>query len=490
MGSIKKQGITNTIISYIGICIGFLNLIILQPFMLSTEELGLTRIMYSFTLIVGTLFPVGINYLTIKFFPRFKNKANGHNGYFGLLLLIAFIGYLIAGTAILLVKNYILFKYSNAPLFVEYFQYVLPISFCVGFTSIITGYCSALFKTSVPSFLNDVYLRVFMTIIVALYFTKLISFSVFVSLYASSYAIQLIVLLCYVKFLKALNLKINWTFFKLQHVREIVKYTFMLALASLAAIGIRNIDVLLVGSYLNLDAVAIYTLGMTIGSLIEIPVNSLGRIADSKISDAIQRKDMNMVRVVYNKSVKYLILIGGIILVLLYANINEVITFLPEKYYGAKWVILIIAFSAFVNMATGVNTSIIYYSDKYVTGTYLLFAMILISVVLNVFLIPLYGIEGSAVATAIALILFNIAKFLLIKKHFQLQPYDASIFRILFAIAICFFVAIIFPAFGNRIIHITVQTITLVLVFVVLLMGFKVFTMNDVKLFSIKNLYN
>jgi O-antigen/teichoic acid export membrane protein len=458
--------------------------------MLKPEELGLTRIMYSFTLLVGTLFPVGLNFLTIKFFPRFKNKTNGHNGYFGLLLLIAFIGYVIVGAIIFLAKNYIMHKYSNAPLFVEYFYYVFPISFCIGFTSIITGYCSALFKTSVPSFLNDVYLRLFVTIIVALYFSKLISFSIFVSLYASSYAIQLIVLLCYVKFLKALNLKINWTFFKSQHVKEIVKYTFMLALASLASIGIRNIDVLLVGGYLNLDAVAVYTLGMTIGTLIEIPVNSLGRIADSKISDALQRQDLNMVRVVYSKSVKYLILIGGIILVLLYANINEAITFLPEKYYGAKWVILIIAFSAFVNMATGINTSIIYYSDKYVTGTYLLFAMILISIGLNIILIPLYGIEGSATATAVAMILYNVAKFLLIKKHFQLQPYDASIFKILFVIAICFIVAIVFPSFGNKIIHITIQTIALVLVFVALLIGFKVFTMNDIKSFSIKNLFS
>ncbi|MFM9597340.1 polysaccharide biosynthesis C-terminal domain-containing protein, partial [Streptomyces scabiei] len=78
-------------------------------------------------------------------------------------------------------------------------------------------------------------------------------------------------------------------------------------------------------------------------------------------------------------------------------------------------------------MATGVNTSIIYFSHKYVTGTYLLFAMIAVSLGLNFVLIPKLGIEGSAAATAIALVLYNIAKFLLIKKHFNLQPYDGKI---------------------------------------------------------------
>ena len=489
MGSIKKQGLTNTIISYIGICIGFLNLIVLQPFMLNLEEFGLTRIIYSFTLLVGTLFPVGLNFLTIKFFPRFRNVENKHNGYLGLLMLIALIGYLIIAILIFSFKNYIFLKYSNSPLFIEYFYYVFPISFCVGFVSILSGFCSVLFKTTVPSFLNDIYLRLFVTVIVTLYYCKLITFPIFIFLYASSYLIQLIALLFYLKFLDVFHLKINWAFFKTQNQKEIIKYTMLLAIASLASIGIRNIDIMLVGSYLNLNAVAIYTLGMTIGSLIEIPVNSLGRIADSKISDAIQRNDMQMVKEVYHKSVKYLILIGGIGFVLLYANINEAITFLPVKYYNAKWVVIIISFSAFINMATGVNTSIIYYSHKYILGTYLLIAMIIISILLNMLLIPLYGIEGAALATSIAMALYNIAKFIIIKLYFQLQPYDTSIFKILFAVIICFVTAFIFPSFDNKILRMFTISITLTSLFGILLLSLKIFAISDVKSFSIKKLF-
>jgi O-antigen/teichoic acid export membrane protein len=484
MGSIKKQGITNTIISYIGISIGFLNLVILQPFMLKPEELGLTRIIFSFTLLIGTLFPVGLNYLTVKFFPLFKNKANGHNGYFGLLLLLALVGFLLISLIVFIARDTILEKYSGAPLFVEYFSFVFPISFCVGFTTVITGYCNALFKSSVPSFLNEVYLRCFTTIIVCLYFLKLITFPLFITLYASSYAIQLLVMLLYVKFLKALTLKINWSFFKSQPLREIFRYTLLLALAALASMGIRNIDVMLVGSYLSLDAVAVYSLGMVIGGLIEIPVNSLGRIADSKISDAIQRGDMKMVGIVYNKSVKYLVLFGGILFVLLFANVSDAIFFLPQKYHEAKWVILIIGFSAFINMATGVNSSILYFSHKYVTATVLLFAMILISVVLNVCLIPRFGIEGSALATAIAMILYNVAKFYLIKKHFHLQPYDKSVIKLFFIILSCGLLVLILPYFENKVLSIAIRSIVLTSVFVSLIFGLKVFSVDEMRNFK------
>jgi hypothetical protein len=41
MGIIQKQGIANTIISYLGIAIGFVNIIYIQPQLLSSEEVGL-----------------------------------------------------------------------------------------------------------------------------------------------------------------------------------------------------------------------------------------------------------------------------------------------------------------------------------------------------------------------------------------------------------------------------------------------------------------
>ena len=102
MGSIQKQAIQNTIISYSGVVIGFVNTLILQPKMLSPEELGLTRILYSTSILIATLFPLGINAFTIKFFPKFRNADNGHNGYFGLLLLISFIGFAVVAAGVLL----------------------------------------------------------------------------------------------------------------------------------------------------------------------------------------------------------------------------------------------------------------------------------------------------------------------------------------------------------------------------------------------------
>ena len=104
MGVIKRQGIKNTIAVYIGLAIGFLNLIVIQPYFLTKEELGLTRLLYSFSLVVAMFVPLGIGNATTRFFPVFKNIDKKHHGYFGFMLLFPLIGFALTSLVIFLLK--------------------------------------------------------------------------------------------------------------------------------------------------------------------------------------------------------------------------------------------------------------------------------------------------------------------------------------------------------------------------------------------------
>ena len=137
MGILGKQGISNTIISYLGIIVGFVNVIILQPLMLSPEELGLIRMLYSVSILLATIFPLGINGITTRFFPVFRNHENGHHGYIGLICCLALVFYLIFGIVIFVFKDAIFSSYQNSQLFIQYFSYVFPLTFFLGFLSII-----------------------------------------------------------------------------------------------------------------------------------------------------------------------------------------------------------------------------------------------------------------------------------------------------------------------------------------------------------------
>src|SRR5689334_411494 len=169
MGIIQRQGIRNAVITYAGIVIGFVNLIIIQPKFLTPEELGLTRILFSFSALIASFLPLGIQNITLKYFPYYKDPAKKHSGYFGFMLLFPAIGFLLVSASILILKNFIIGIYIvNSKLFTEYFNYVFPMILCLSFTQVLTTYSSTLFRTTIPSFINDILVRIFSIIVVSL----------------------------------------------------------------------------------------------------------------------------------------------------------------------------------------------------------------------------------------------------------------------------------------------------------------------------------
>ncbi len=441
MGVIQKQGIQNTIISYIGIIIGFVNVLILQPIMLSPEELGLTRILYSTATLLGTIFPLGLNGVTIKFLPQFRNAETGNRGFLGFLLLISFIFSIIMFVILFLFKDIIIQKYvTNSALFVEYIYYILPLTLVVGFISIINVYFFAQFKTTIPSFLNEIYIRLLLIIIVSLYFLKIIPFEWFMRCYLLIFISQLSILGFLILKNELKSFAIDWKIFNKKKVKEILSFSLTMALATVASIALRNIDVLIIGIYLPLSNIAMYTIAVTIAGIIEAPSTALGKIADSKISNAFATSNFKEISEIYSKSTRILMFIGFMLFTLITINITELLTFLPQNYRNGEMVIIIVSLSALFNMMTGINSSIIFYSNKHKQGTILLVLLIVSAIILNIVLIPKYGIIGAAIATSLNLFFYNLVKLLMIYFYFNLQPFGNYVWKIISVCVICFMI--------------------------------------------------
>jgi O-antigen/teichoic acid export membrane protein len=456
--------------SYAGVLIGFVNLIIVQPEMLEVYEVGLIRMLTSTSIILGTLFPLGLNGTTIRFFPKFRDPASGNHGFINVVLLAGFLSYILFAIAVYLLRHQIFSGYNESPLFLEYFTYIFPMTFFAGMVSLSNGYAFALFKSTAPSFLDEIFNRVCQVVLICAYFVRIISFETFITLFMLITAVQLVILWSYLSRMDKLTLKIDWAFIKINEWGSIVKYTLLMALASVASRSLRQIDVVMVGSDLSngfpLEEVAVYTIAVTIGSIIEVPANALSKIADPKIADALQRKDTVMIRNVYYKSTRFLMILGGLLFICVFASIHQLLGMIGGKYVFGEGVVIIIAASAFFNMSTGLNNSMIYYSEKIRTGTILLVLVLILSIVLNYFFIPLWGIKGAAFATAIAFMMFNLVKFLIILKVFKLQPFGRFVFVVLGLMGVCLGVNYFLPVLDQPVLDIIYRSVVLSLIYI------------------------
>ncbi len=468
MSTIKKQSIRNTIITYLGVVIGFVSLLFIQPNLLKPEELGLTKILIAAASLIATILPLGVSSVTTKFFPYFRNAEKKHHGYFGFMLLFPLTGLVVCGILMYAFKNLIIQQYIHQSyLFTHYFHLVLPFAFIIGVNMTLNAYCSSLFKTSVISFFEGIVSRILFIIIIVFYYFGWIDLTQLMYLYVCIYLLQVIAMVIYINTIDKPSLRIDTQFLKSVGVNKLVGFGLLLTLTNFSSIGLKHLDSIMIGKYMNLDYVGIFALASFIGLVIEIPLSSLERITNPKIAQAWVNKDTESIRKIYSQSVKYLMLIGGILLVGITANVNELLSLLPEPYHQGAMVAVIACIGAFLNVSTGVNTSILFSSEKYIYGTYLLFMLLITAILLNIILIPLYGIIGAALATVISSIIYNALKYFIILKNFNMQPYNQSSLKIMMVIVLSFAVAFSIPSFSNAIVSILIKSSVITLVYAV-----------------------
>ena len=91
MGIIRQQAVKGTIYSYLGVIIGFITTAIIFPRILSTEEIGLLKLLVSFSVFfLHNLASLGFTNVINRLFPWFRDKNSGHNGFVIVALLISF----------------------------------------------------------------------------------------------------------------------------------------------------------------------------------------------------------------------------------------------------------------------------------------------------------------------------------------------------------------------------------------------------------------
>src|SRR5690606_18843103 len=96
MGVIRRQGIKKSLILYFGVLIGIASTLYIYP--LEEDIYGLARFLLSMAGLLAPFLSWGVNSLAIRFFPVFRDKQTGHQGFLGLLLLLSTSCFVLLGT--------------------------------------------------------------------------------------------------------------------------------------------------------------------------------------------------------------------------------------------------------------------------------------------------------------------------------------------------------------------------------------------------------
>jgi len=472
MGIIEKQATRNAIYSYLGAVLGFITLI-WASHVLTTDENGLTRVLVSIATLLAQFGNLGFNTVTIKFFPYFKNKEKGHHGFLFYALAVASIGFTGCLIAYYAFQDWIIESNTEkSKLFVDYLFYLMPLTFFALFFNVFDTYLRATYSSVAGSFTKEFLQRIFILIALALYFLKFIDFPVFVFLYIAATCAPTLLLLYFIIKQKEWHVKPTKGFVSKELKNNILKLSFYSILSGGAGAIIVNIDAIMVNQLLGLSKTGVYSIAFYFGTIIIIPARSLYRIASSIISEAFKNDDIEQIKKLYNKSCNTQLTIGAFLFIGIVTNIHNIMDILPPEYETGKNVILIISAGYLVEMATGINQIIIVNSKYYRFDAYFIFLIVAIVIIANLIFIPLYGIAGSAIATALSIALGNTLRYLFLKIKYDMQPYDLNTLKLITISCIVFIIGYYLPNMNHLMLDILLRGSLVTVLFVFLILKF------------------
>ena len=93
-------------------------------------------------------------------------------------------------------------------------------------------------------------------------------------------------------------------------------------------------------------------------------------------------------------------------------------------------------------------------------------SLIFITLFTNWIFIPVYGIVGAAMATAISLLLFNLAAFLFLLVKFKMQPFTIKTVLAVIIAFLALFLTGLLPEIGSPIVNILMQSIVILCIYI------------------------
>ncbi|MBR4582345.1 MAG: polysaccharide biosynthesis C-terminal domain-containing protein [Bacteroidales bacterium] len=185
------------------------------------------------------------------------------------------------------------------------------------------------------------------------------------------------------------------------------------------------------------------------------------------ITESFKSGDDDMVLKVYRKCTTNMLIIGVILFVLVWGNIDNILKILPPEYADGRLVILFIAISHLIQMAASVSGEIIQYSKHYRYHTLIMVMLIGLIFGFNVWLLPIYGITGAAVASMLSFLVYSVVRIAFVRLKFGFNPFCMKHLLVLLFGAVAYLLSWLIPDLGNLILDLTVRSAVICILFVV-----------------------
>lgn len=471
-----KQAVFSTIISYLGVVAGFLTSAILIPAYLAPAQVGLVKLITATVGIFASIFSLGVHQMLYRSYSQYASSPKKQGNLFFVAIKFTLVGVLLALPVYLLLYTDMLnidketLSFSKSGLFV--ISVFVAISFRIVYNAIFS-YVRMKGKVIIDSVIQNIVLKVGVLVLIVFYILNVISFSTFIYAHIAIYLFFPLLGLIYMSYM---GYTPKWG--KVNYEKSERKELYRLSIfGSLAAIGgslYLFLDTFMVNHFLDESDVGIYGTMFLFGIIVNIPARNLRNASVSIISEYVANGERTKLGRLYRKSSNHLLLIGGYLFLGVITNLEVVYSFLPNEYSDTFFIIFFIGIAQLIDMLTSINIEIIASSKYYRLNTYFVFISIFVAILFNWIFIPIYGIEGAALGTLLAVLVNNTLRTIAVGRIFGIYPINTGTLKSILIISVCYSLMLFIPNLENRFVDFLVRGSIITAVYLPLTYAFRI----------------
>ncbi len=422
MGIVLNQSLKNTIITYLGFGVGAINTLYLYPVFLGATYYAVANYILSAANVIMPLFAIGMQNTLVKYYTQYKTEEERER-FLSFTVLFPLLLCIPLGLIGLFYYDDIVYFVSKKNPVVNEFIWLIPfIGLCMAYFEIFYAWARVHMHSVFGNFIKEVGLRVFSLFALIGVYYKWITVVDFVYVTAGIYFLALVITMWYAFRIKQPNFQFSIP----QNVKEILEYTFYIILSGSVANLLLDGDKIMLNQYMLIDNIAYYSVATYIALVISVPSRAMHQIVYPITAKLMHEDKHDELNALYKKTSINLQVVGGFVMLCIFVNINQMYELVPKEYSGGIVVVFMIGLSKYFDLILGNNNAIIFNSKYYRMVLFLGLFLVFLTIALNMFFIPRYGILGSAFATLLSITLYSLAKLLFVVKRMHLYPFTSQ----------------------------------------------------------------
>ncbi len=232
-----------------------------------------------------------------------------------------------------------------------------------------------------------------------------------------------VVLLAIIAILKTRKTFKHHTFKTNEDSKKFLKDSFPIMISSSVLIILGGLDSIILGLYEHEESIAIYNVALKISLLTLLSSQAINSILAPKIAKFYYQKKITELKKIIKFSTQINFLISLVVIAVILIFNKFLLGLFGGEFIKGKTVLIILCAGQLINAMSGSVGVILQMIGKQKTHQNIILLALLINIVLNFTLVPVYGSTGAAIATAISLSSWNIMGAAILKINKNITSY-------------------------------------------------------------------